>query len=147
MAKKSDASATAMEPMPTLEAFREAIQHVLVKEGAPELVAKALLESEDRYIRNMLDCWGENGRTSSLVLDVAAEIGVRESGDKSSKWVLVEEDMLVLEISEQIGECLDGLVALGLHGDTRHKVAKVMMARGIESVFPLLVAKGPVRLR
>lgn len=142
MAKKTEASAIAITEKPSIEAFREAIQHVLMKEhAAPELVAKALLETEDDYIRSILDeSWGEEGKTASLVLDVATEIAIREPSNRP-KWIIVEEDMVLLDVSGQTGVYLDAITNLGLHGDTRHKVARVMMARGIESVFHLLPSR------
>lgn len=148
MAKKAVTGVGVPEEKPSFEAFRDAIQHVLMTEHvAPELVAKALLESEDDYIRGVLDeSWGQEGKTSSLVFDVAAEIAIREPRNKP-KWVIVEENMLVLEIGGSTGDYLDALVNLGLYGETRHEVAKAMMARGIESVFHLLPTTAQFRKR
>lgn len=155
MAKKAEATDGIMPEKPTLEAFREAIQHVLMKEsGAPEMVAKALIESEDDYIRGALDGgWGKDGRTASLVLEVATEIAIREPPGKQ-KWVVLEEGMTVVEegavfldTSGPVGAYLDALLNLGLYGDTRKEVAMAMMVRGIEGVFHLLPPTALIRKR
>ncbi|MFA6231058.1 MAG: hypothetical protein WC617_12935 [Rhodanobacter sp.] len=148
MAKKTEAPIVVPSEKPSIEAFREAIQHVLMKEhGAPELVAKALLELEDAYVRRALDeDWGTEGNAFSLVLDVADEIAIAKPADEP-RWIKVEKDTLSFKVNDQTGNYLDALVKLGLHGETRNEVAKAMMARGIESAFPLLTAKGLVTLR
>lgn len=148
MAKKTEAAAVVPMEKPSMEAFRDAIKHVLMKEhDAPELVANALLELEDAYIRRALDeDWGTDGKAFNLVLDVADEIAIAKPTD-GPRWVKVEKDALSFKVNDETGNYLDAITKLGLHGETRHEVAKAMMARGIEGVFPLLTAHGLVRHR
>jgi hypothetical protein len=141
MGKKAgtEVSVPKAEAKPTLEEFRDAIMHVLMKEhGAPELVARALLDSEEDYIRRALeDDWGVDGKASILVFEVAGEIVISPPRE-TAKYVFVDKDMVLVEVSKEADKYLKELLGLGLHGETRHEVARAMMARGIETVFPLL---------
>jgi hypothetical protein len=63
-----------------------------------------------------------------------------------SKWVQIEKDErvasdgdVVIELSHELKKYLDNLVSLGLHGDNRNDVAKILFSRGLEAVFPLIV--------
>lgn len=64
---------------------------------------------------------------------------------KGVEWVRLEKGMrtagegdVVIELDGKLGHFLDSLVTLGMHGEGRDSVAKAMLVRGIETVFPLL---------
>lgn len=44
----------------------------------------------------------------------------------------------MIELDGKLDKLLDSIVVLGLHGNDRDTVAKAMLVRGIEAIFPLI---------
>ena len=126
---------------PTIAEFREAVRYALTHDhGMPAIYADELLDGDLEFL--------ERGRQSvgsvkNAITDTAD--GLRFEPPKGLKWIslgkdqrIAEAGQLVLNADGAMGQYLDNLVALGLHGDSRDAVASVMLAKGIESVFPLI---------
>lgn len=135
---------------PSPEQFREAVRHCLVHQsGMPELAADAVLDSESLFLeQRRLAC--RNGENT--VLGAADEIAMRAS--ESVRWVHLQdgdrvatESQVVIDVDGSLAPYLDRLLELGLHGATRDAIVATMLARGIESVYPMLSAPQPARRR
>lgn len=129
------------KPLPTVEEFREAVKYALTHDhGMPMLYAEEVLDGEPEFV--------ERHRQSFCKVENAianAADGLRFEPPKGLKWVALSQgqrvaDMgqLVLDADGALGGYLDSLVALGLHGPDRNAVASSMLAKGIETVFPLI---------
>lgn len=129
--------------LPTLEDFRAALKYVLIHDhGMPELYAQELLDCEHEFVdQRRLGC-----REGDNAIAQAADDLVFEP-PKGRKWISLEQgqrvadaDHLVLDASGTLGRYIDNLVVLGLHGSDRDSVARTMLAKGLETVFPLIVS-------
>lgn len=138
------------KPLPSIEEFRAAVRYSLVHDlSMPELYADELLDYEPEFLEERRKtCRTEE----NAVAQAADDLVIKPS--KGRKWIVLEDgervagaDQVVLEVNQALGDYLDCLVTLGIHGPSRDAVAGTMLAKGLESVFPLIVAskgrKGP----
>lgn len=124
----------------TFEAFIEGVRHVLITDrGTPETVATEMIDAEINFLRNKWKA-GRGIIESAEAIAFEPETGVKWIKLNDGERVAEKYD-LCIDGSGQLGKYIDQLVSLGLHGHTRDEVARTMLARGIESVIPLLPRK------
>lgn len=132
-----------VKPLPSLEEFRGAVKYALIHDhGMPELYADELLDCEPEFVeQRRLACRKGDNAVAQAADDLVFE------PPKGRKWISLEKGQrvaeavqVVLDAEGAVGRYLDSLVALGLHGTDRDAVASAMLAKGIETVFPLIVS-------
>ena len=132
-----------VKSLPTLEDFRAALKYVLIHDhGMPELYADELLDCEHEFVeQRRLGCRDGDNAIAQAADDLVFE------PPKGRKWIsleqgqrVAEDGQVVLAADGAVGRYLDSLVTLGLHGPDRDAVASAMLAKGIETVFPLIVS-------
>lgn len=129
------------KPLPSVEQFREAVKYALTHDhGMPSLYAEEVLDGEAELVERHRQRFND---VENAITDAAD--GLRFEPPNGLKWValsrgqrVVEKEQLVLSADGALGRYLDSLVTLGLHGPDRDAVASSMLAKGIESVFPLI---------
>lgn len=139
-----ESSAPAARSIPPLEEFRSAVKWILVNDhGMPELVAEEILSADADFLKRKHETFHADADMIAKTAEAFAyeppagvtwirlEKGVRTAG----------EDQVVIDVGGELERYLGRLVALGLYGEDRDAVAKAMLARGIEAVFPLLHGK------
>jgi transcriptional regulator with XRE-family HTH domain len=128
----------------TFAQYREAVRFLLVNDvGTPELVADALLEADENFLRGAFE-----ERRGLTLLDVVDELRVRPSA--ACSWVQLEkgqvivdptaDDHVILRFSSKLGALLDSVVQTGLYGETKEAVVDGLVRRGIEAVLPMVTA-------
>lgn len=145
--KKSTATADSGmdKPLPSVEDFREAVKYALTHDhGMPPLYADEVLDGDPEFLERHRQTYHKVMGDVGAVARAAD--GLRFDPPQGLKWVALEQgqrvadqDQIVLDADGAIGKYLDSLVALGLHGGDRNAVAAVMLAKGIETVFPLIL--------
>lgn len=134
------------KPLPSFEEFREAVKFALTHDhGMPPLYADEVLDGDSEFVEQHRQTYHEQIENVGAVARAAD--GLRFDPPKGLKWVALEQgqcvadqDQIVLDADGALGKYLESLVALGLHGGNKNAVASVMLAKGIESVFPLILA-------
>jgi len=146
--KLPDATVITVEkPLPSVEEFRAAVKYLLMTDhGMPALYADEILDDDPEFLERHRQTYHEAIGDVGAV-ERAAD-GFRFDPPKGLKWVslqkgqcVAEENQIVLDVNGAVDQYLDSLVALGLHGEDRNEVATAMLAKGIESVFPLILSK------
>lgn len=134
------------KPLPLFEEFREAVKYVLMHDhGMPSLYADEVLDGDPEFVERHRQTYHEQAEDVGAVARAAD--GLRFEPPKGLKWVALEQgqrvvdaDQIVLDADGAMGKYLDSLVTLGLHGGNRNAVASIMLAKGVETVFPLILA-------
>jgi hypothetical protein len=129
------------KPLPSVEEFREAVKYALTHDhGMPSLYAEEVLDGDPEFVERHRQTFS----TAENAIANAAD-GLRFEPPKGLKWValsqgqrIADKEQLVLDADGALGRYLESLVTLGLHGPDRDAVASSMLAKGIESVFPLI---------
>lgn len=131
------------KPLPSLEEFRAAVKYALIHDhGMPDLYADELLDCEPEFVeQRRLGCHKGDNAIAKAADDLVFE------PPKGRKWIslekgqrVAEDGQVVLDADGAVGRYLDSLITLGLHGPDRDAVASAMLAKGIETVFPLIVS-------
>jgi len=136
-------AAEGVKPLPSLDDFRAAVKYALIHDHAmPELYADELLDCEREFVeQRRLTCRKGDNAVAQAADDLVFV------PPKGRKWISLEEGQrvaeagqVVLDAEGAVGRYLNNLVTLGLHGPDRDAVASAMLAKGIETVFPLIVS-------
>lgn len=127
--------------LPSPFEFREAVKYALINDhGMPALFADEVLDNDAEFVERQR----QSASTGEGAVARTAD-GLRFEPPSGLKWVALSEgervaskEHIVIELNDALGSYLDSLVTLGLHGVDRDAVARTMLARGVESVLPML---------
>lgn len=120
----------------TLEEFKAAVKYVLMnRDGAPELVADALLADDPDYL---VAGFAELDADPDVVLTIADELTFQPKPEQ--EWVRRDAGVVVVPTNEAVASHLEFLVGLGVYGEDAETVAAQLLVRGIESILPLVEA-------
>ncbi len=112
-----------------LDEYIAAVRHLLTTEhGTPVLVADELLTIDSSYVE-------QAHRGGAMVTEVADELAIKPR--QGASWVRLDPGQIVLSINDQVRAYLQGLLALGLFGETIEDAAAALLCRGIEGALPL----------
>lgn len=144
---KSAAVSAPTKTIPTFDEFREAVKYILLNDhGMPDLVAEEILSADVEFLETN---HGLFSKLDNAVAKTANSFAFEPA--TGITWVQLQtgmrtanKDQVVIDVGGEMGCYLEHLVQLGLHGASRDAVARIMLARGIESVFPLIVGKRTV---
>lgn len=147
---KATTASVPTKPIPTFEEFREAVKYLLLNDhGMPKLVAEEILSADVDFLETNHGLFTKLDNAVAKTADSFAFEPV-----SGVTWVQLkpgmrtaDKDQVVIDVGGEMGRYLERLVALGLHGAERDAVASIMLARGIESVFPLIAGKSAIGSR
>jgi hypothetical protein len=140
--KKTTTDQAVPSPTPkTLEEFKAAVKYVLMnRDGAPELVADALLADDPDYL---IAAFADLDAEPDVVLTIADELTFQPKPDQ--EWVRRDAGVVVVATNEAVAEHLGVLVGLGVYGEDAETVVAQLLVRGIESVLPIADALARVQ--
>jgi hypothetical protein len=132
---------TAEPPLPSMSEFRASVKYVLVHDrGMPDLIAELVITADTAWLERQRQSFFSHEDPLTAAADglvLTPPGGVQWIPFHPGMRIAAEKDLLV-PADGAIDSYLNALVKVGLHGADRATVASAMLARGIESVFPLI---------